>query len=498
MEWLQTNLGNYFSNATARRDFRTQLRGTKPILLWSSYLLLLIMIGMSIYSGLANAPEHSVASQQYALASFFQAIMMLLAAAMTLIAPALTAASIAGERQRRSLDLVLSTPIELKHYLVGKLIASYRYTWMLLLLSLPLVSMCIVLGGATWVDVIYAYIYLSLFGLLFTAVGLTLSVVAPRPISAVVYTYGAIGGYVAMSMAMAGLAYSTGGPGLTNGSFLMALNPFSVGLFAGTSTLALGLALPNWIHLAVFVGFMCKLLLLGAASSLSRYGSAETKSFRIHCLVYIAILSPVAGIGFVPTGSSGEAVAHYLCFLAILLHWMVPFTACYSRTAERKFQPDGAFSFQGILFGTPSGALPFFLIAIALATVFSAIGLTSARAVFDWWDLLQVTLWAMGFLILVWSICMLASSAGKNLTGARGTAMTLLLCVLLLPIPLFEAISTGQNSDEVWRLHPMFAAFADIGSGGYSGLVMAAIGIAVSFVARWNDSVRQKRQEFVA
>ncbi|MBA3725059.1 MAG: hypothetical protein H0W86_01070 [Armatimonadetes bacterium] len=470
------------------------------MLLWSSYLLLLILIGMSIYAAIGSYSDGSVASLQFELASFFGTIMVLLAAAMTLVAPALTAGSIAGERQRRSLDLVLSTPIELKHFLVGKLIASYRYTWMLLLLSLPLVSMCIVLGGATWVDVVYAYIHLSLFGLLFTAVGLTISVVAPRPISAVVYTYIAICGYVLLTTAIAataGVPYSTG-PGLTNNFFLMALNPFSVWLFASTNTQALPLALPNWIFLAVFVAFMCKLLLLGAASSLSRYGSAETKSFRIHSLVYIAILSFVAGIGFIPTGSSAEAVAYYLCFLAILLHWMVPFTACYSSSAERKFQPDGVFSLRRMLLGTPSGALPFLLLAVMIATVFSVLGLKSARAVFDWSSLLQGTLWAMGFLVLIWSICCLASSVGKNLTSARGTAMTLLLCVLLLPIPLFEAISTGQNSDEVWRLHPMFAAVANIGSGGYSGIVMAAIGIAVSFVARRNDSVRRKRQELVA
>ena len=49
--WILENRDTYFANPTARRDFRTQLRGVKPALLWSGYLLLLIFVGMVVGLG---------------------------------------------------------------------------------------------------------------------------------------------------------------------------------------------------------------------------------------------------------------------------------------------------------------------------------------------------------------------------------------------------------------------------------------------------------------
>jgi hypothetical protein len=127
MAWLSETWDTYFANATARRDFRTQLRGAKPILLWSAYLILLIFVGMTMYAGLESGGEQSIATLQSSLKGFYQTIVMLLSGTIIVIAPALTAATIASERQRRSLDLVLSTPMQIKHYLVGKLIGALSH-----------------------------------------------------------------------------------------------------------------------------------------------------------------------------------------------------------------------------------------------------------------------------------------------------------------------------------------------------------------------------------
>ncbi len=504
--WARNNIEVYFSNATARRDFRTQLRGNKPIILWSSYLLLLMIIGVIIYSALTSFSDNSLASMQLMLSTFAGTILMLLTVGITLIAPSLTAASIAGERQRKSLDLVLTTPIELKHYLVGKLIASYRYTWMLLLLALPLVSMCVILGGATWIDILYAFIYLSIFGVLFTAIGLLCSVLAPRPISAVVYTYVAVIAYFFLTSLVAdysGMIYGTSA-GFTN-----ALNPLVYSFTSGATTPLFGFELPVWIPIAVIVALLTKLLLLGAGSALSGYGSKETKSLRVHCVLYAALgaalgvyslawasspatyYTPYSSSGMSPSAPPNAAIV--VPILVILLHWIVPFTACYSRTAERKYQPDGVFSARGILLGTPSGALPFWLLVVLAATLSSAFTLSLFGGAPNFAEFTSKAVWAAGFITFVWSLARWSSSQAYYLTTARGIALLLLVCVLLVPIPILDAISAVQESESIWEIHPLTGGFGSIDSAMNSGLVLVAVGSLIAAAATWNDKRRQSR-----
>src|ERR1044072_9677517 len=112
----------------------------------------------------------SMTDAQHPLKGFYNKIIYLLSTVMWLVAPALTATAIVSERQRKSLDLVFSAPVSPKYYLVGKMLSSYRYVWMLLVLSLPVTAACVVLGGAVWSEGLAAYGLLSLPGVIYTAI----------------------------------------------------------------------------------------------------------------------------------------------------------------------------------------------------------------------------------------------------------------------------------------------------------------------------------------
>ncbi len=208
--WIRSSLSCYFGNAATVRDFRVQLRGNRAILLWGFYLLVLIGFTMIVYSGSAAGAQSSIVDAQRKLREFYQSVMILLAVMINLIAPALTAGSIVMERQRRSLDLVFSAPVTPKYYLVGKMVSSYRYIWMLLILSLPITSACVVLGGATWSDVIAAYLILSSNALIYTAIALLLSTLSRQPVAAVVWSYVASIGYSFITAGIAGSAAVSG------------------------------------------------------------------------------------------------------------------------------------------------------------------------------------------------------------------------------------------------------------------------------------------------
>lgn len=504
--WLIETKETYIGNPTAHRDFRTQLRGIKPILLWTSYLLLLIFSGMAVYGSLEVSGSRSLASLQWSLKSFYGTILMILAGAVVVVTPALTAASIASERQRRSLDLILSTPLQIKSYLVGKLIASYRYTWMLLILSLPLVSMCIILGGATWGEVLGVYLRFSLFGILFTAIGLLMSVLAPKPVSAIVYAYVAVGFYIFMSTILAIFVESDSS---TSMSVVASFSPFLDGGMATGAGFDYD-SLLAWLPLALLVAIGSKILLLAAASAMSGFRSSYTVSLRIHVLLAVTALvalvctklpdsllfSFTASISGTSAGSYGttpgfaDNLGRYtglmLCAGAISFHWVIPFLSCYSAVAEKRFQPNGLFNIRETFSGTPAGALPYLSLLVATATATAMVTYRVTDVPVSTAQIMSAAIWTIGFVTFVWSISVLASSFSRSLTAARGTSLVLLICTLLLPAPVLQALAEIEGNNAIWQLHPYSSAFGIGMDRAYPGYAMLLCATAISLAAYLN------------
>jgi hypothetical protein len=77
------------------------------------------------------------------------------------IVPAVTAASISGERERQTLDLMLTTQMTAAQIVTGKLMGALSSLFVLILSSFPAVAMVFVYGGITWWDalsLIFCYV----------------------------------------------------------------------------------------------------------------------------------------------------------------------------------------------------------------------------------------------------------------------------------------------------------------------------------------------------
>ncbi|HWA82685.1 MAG TPA: ABC transporter permease, partial [Fimbriimonadaceae bacterium] len=386
--WVRESVGTYLGNATAVRDYRVQLRGNRAVILWAVYLAVLIGFGMLTYSAAAARQQMSVVEAQASLRQFYSQVLDLLSMVIVMIAPALTATAIVTERQRKSLDLVFSAPVTPKYYLVGKMISSYRYLWMLLVLSLPVTAACVVLGGAVWSEVLTTYALLSIQGLIYTSLALLFSTLAQKPVGAIVWSYISVFIYVWFAAEL-GLGLSAmrtiSGSGRSIGEmpFAVCLRPFEITDVASTYTVIVGYHVPNWLLAALFALLFVRLMLLAGSSALSPYGSWETKSLRLHSLVYTflgafglaAVIAPaLPGIGHASAlatpGASGpdsdRIAGQAFVWLLTSLILVLPFITCYGSDLERKSWPDGIFNVRRMLIATPSGGLPF-LLALVLA-----------------------------------------------------------------------------------------------------------------------------------
>jgi ABC-type transport system involved in multi-copper enzyme maturation permease subunit len=92
---------------------------------------------------------------------------------VSLMAPTFAAGSITGEKERKTYEMLLASPLRPGTILVGKLLSSLSYLIILILSSLPLMILCYLLGGLLLSEIIRSYLVLILaagsFGLLSVA-----------------------------------------------------------------------------------------------------------------------------------------------------------------------------------------------------------------------------------------------------------------------------------------------------------------------------------------
>ncbi len=524
MTWARQSASVYIGNATAVRDYRVQLRGNRAVILWAFYLAILIGFGMLTYSDAARQGSMSVVEAQSSLKRFYDSVMGLLAGMLALIAPALTATAIIAERQRKSLDLVFSAPVAPRYYLVGKLISSYRYVWMLLVLSLPVTAACVVLGGATWSEVLVSYGLMSLHGLIYTSIGLFFSALAQRPVGAIVWSYVTvffvywpIVGYVGV---IPEVTYSFLGPrggSINELPFMVCLSPFQIQQAAASYTVIAGYHVPNWILTTIVVLLVSRMLLLGAASVLSPYGSIETKSLRVYGLFYAGALAlataaclgatqatttVITGSTVGPGGYAGPSPAdvelgYARLFVAMLLPLIVvlPFLSTYGTDLEKKFWPDGAFRVRRTIMGTPSGGLPYLLL-LGLFILFGELlygfwqpnGFGGRTAIYAFYGL--------SLMFMFWSVGRLTSALNNGLRYARTLQFTAIVLILALPLPFlsianpFGFSSTDPNIWDLYLLRPLFSLGDRSAHALIFGTVFIVVGLAIT---RWSEMLAKAR-----
>lgn len=531
--WARETIGVYFRNATAVRDYRVQLRGSRAVVLWAVYLTVLIGFGMITYYDAAARQRMSIVDAQASLQTFYERIMYLLATAVIMIAPALTATAIVSERQRKSLDLVFSAPVSPKYYLVGKMISSYRYVWMLLVLSLPVTAACVVLGGASWSEVLTSYALMSLQGLVYTSIALLFSTLAQRPVGAIIWSYIGVAAYV-IAVSIVATMSSVGswigmGRQTLEMPFVVTLAPYSPFRIVASYTVLFDYHVPNWLISAMFVLLFTKIMLVGAASVLSPYGSAETKSLRIHGLVYSFLLS--LGISAAMGSSlffsaamvrgmsgSGAPMADYEMtyarqFVSMLtgLVILLPFISCYGTDLEKKFWPDGLFRIRRTLMATPAGGLPYLIslgLAVAAGISFYAVWHPEILGVRS----LGYLYYGLALLFFCWSFGRLTSAMNNGLRYARTLQFTILVLVLWLPPPFlaiadptgfasspramgitpgdFEPARIGPSLWDFYILRPLYSTDDKTLLALLFGTVLIVVGL---FITRWSESLAKAR-----
>ena len=161
---------------------RRRMRSARTPVLITLYGVLIFLFGLGMAFGQFANPSISI----YVMRQGMLAIQFAL---ILLITPAMTAGSIAGERERQTLDMLLVTNTGSLRIVAGKLLESLGYVALLLVAALPSMCLTLVTGGVTLADVLTGALFLLVTAFAALSVGVFASAVFRRTVTATVMAY---------------------------------------------------------------------------------------------------------------------------------------------------------------------------------------------------------------------------------------------------------------------------------------------------------------------
>lgn len=190
----------FFSGVTTImvKELRSRMRGRRAFIVLTAYLGILALITYGMYVvvapnvrnvggdglGFGQANASALIGQSiFTVLSIFQLILV------CFIAPAFTAGQISLEREKQTLDLLISTPMRPGAIVIGKLAAALAFVVLMIVAAVPITAIVLMYGGASVDDIVRQQVVLLTTAFMLGAVGLFFSALLKRTQAATVLTY---------------------------------------------------------------------------------------------------------------------------------------------------------------------------------------------------------------------------------------------------------------------------------------------------------------------
>jgi ABC-type transport system involved in multi-copper enzyme maturation permease subunit len=180
------------------KELRSRMRGRRAFVVLTLYLGLLALITYGAYlivapsarqgfggGGFVNQANTSAIVGQtiFTLLSIFQLILI------CFIAPGFTAGQISLEREKQTLDLLVSTPMRPGAIVIGKLLAALAFVVLMIVAAVPITAIVLMYGGASVDDIVRQQLVLLATAVALGAIGLFFSALLKRTQAATVLSY---------------------------------------------------------------------------------------------------------------------------------------------------------------------------------------------------------------------------------------------------------------------------------------------------------------------
>ncbi len=215
--------------------------------------------------------------------AMFSVLTIIQMALVLFITPSLTAGAISSEREKQTLNILLTTTQSSTQIVIGKLLSSVSFLVLMLIAGLPLYSLVFLFGGVSPSQIASIFLFYLLTVVAVGSIGVMFSTITKKTIVAMIATYGSIiflGGITAFFFFIT-MAFSQMTPPAAGGTaqsfmayFWAAINPGALILTLiepemgrGLKELS-GVKLPVWVTYLIFYSGIMLLCLTVAIKKL--------------------------------------------------------------------------------------------------------------------------------------------------------------------------------------------------------------------------------------
>lgn len=177
-------------NPVLDKEFRLRMRSARSAYTILAYVLVTGLLAMGIIYVLSVGIGTSRVDSETSRMMFYalSIAQLVLIAFMT---PALTAGTISGEREKQTLNMLLTTQQSSAAIILSKLTSSLSFMALIVVATLPVYSIVFLYGGVSTGQLVSVFLFYLFIMLLLGALGVCFSTLFKRTILAVIMTYGA-------------------------------------------------------------------------------------------------------------------------------------------------------------------------------------------------------------------------------------------------------------------------------------------------------------------
>ncbi len=155
-----------FENPVLQRELVSNLRLPRSFALLAFYVGALGLLVYAAWPGDQKVDMSSSVEGRALVNLFFFGQYVL----VSLMAPSFASGAITGEKERKSFEMLMASPVKPGAVVFGKLATALSQLAVLMIASLPIVMLCLPLGGAQFYEVLAAYVAMissvALFGMI--------------------------------------------------------------------------------------------------------------------------------------------------------------------------------------------------------------------------------------------------------------------------------------------------------------------------------------------
>ncbi|WP_445479504.1 ABC transporter permease [Lysinibacillus irui] len=199
----------------------------------------------------------------------FAVLTILQMALVLFITPSLTAGAISSEREKQTLNILLTTTQSSTQIVVGKLLSSVAFLVLMLVAGLPLYSLVFLFGGVSPSQLISIFLFYLVTVVAIGSIGVMFSTITKRTIVAMIATYGSIiflGGITAFFFFLTMAFHQMGNAVGTSTSFMTyfwaSINPGALMLTLISPEMGDALAELSGVELPIWITYLIAYLFI--------------------------------------------------------------------------------------------------------------------------------------------------------------------------------------------------------------------------------------------